>query len=142
MRPGFKGYIKFDVKGFKNSKAICESQKIDFTKPYYLTKFELGFNYVGCEEDKMVIGGLYSVLSDSDSVFLENVENNTRLCMTVLSGDADCSGSYDSRDLNALRRHIAGLPDEGGSAEALRLDGTDSNALMNVRKILAGITNF
>ena len=142
LRPGFKGYIKFDVKGFKNSKAICESQKIDFTKPYYLTKFELGFNYVGCEEDKMVIGGLYSVLSDSDSVFLENVENNTRLCMTVLSGDADCSGSYDSRDLNALRRHIAGLPDEGGSAEALRLDGTDSNALMNVRKILAGLTPF
>ncbi len=65
----FSGFIKVDIKQFKN---FADIKNIDFSLPYYITKFELGFNYAGGESDAAVIGGVYSVISDSNAAYAKD----------------------------------------------------------------------
>lgn len=66
---GFKGFIKVDIKQFKN---FVDIKNIDFSSPYYITKFELGINYAGGENDPVVIGGVYSIISDSNAAYIKD----------------------------------------------------------------------
>ena len=66
---GFKGFIKVDIKQFKN---FVDIKNIDFSSPYYITKFELGINYAGGENDPVVIGGVYSIILDSNAAYIKD----------------------------------------------------------------------
>lgn len=132
---GFKGYVKFDIKQFKN---IANIKGIDFTTPYTVTKFELGFNHIGGDNGKLVIGGVYSVISDSIAPFIKNGISGEKFCFKAISGDFDCNGDYDTSELTEIRKQIIGNGKELSAAAALRAKNLDVTALVKANNVVYG----
>lgn len=134
---GFKGYIKVDVKQFKNVPEI--KGEVDFSKPYYITKFELGFNHIGGENGNLVIGGVYSVIKDSDVPFLKHGINGERYCFKVIPGDFNCDGTYDAKEIGQIRNHLVGIDNSLAAPAKLRNMDVCVTTLVRAKKVDAGI---
>ena len=134
---GFKGYIKFDIKQFKNIGDL--KANIDFSDLYYITKFELGFNHIGGENGNLVIGGVYSVIDDSNAPFLKNGVNQDKRCFKVIAGDFDCDGTYENDDMVLIRKTLVGAERVLDASAKLRENGIDIRTLVRAIKVKAGV---
>ena len=132
---GFKGYIKFNIKQFKNISDV--KALIDFTNTYYVTSFELGFNHIGGENGDLIIGGLYSVIEDSNSPFIKNGITSDKRCFKVIPGDFDCNGTYNAEELVLMRRTLLGISNELDPSAKLR-ENFDIRTLVRAKKTIAG----
>ena len=132
---GFRGYIKVDVKQFKN---IHEITGINFADPYHISKFELGFNHVGGENGNLVIGGVYAVIADSSAPFIKNGIIGEKLCFKVIPGDFDCDGTYDEGDAALIEKYLQGEALELDAPAKLREANIDSGTLEAAKAVIAG----
>ena len=132
---GFKGYLKFNMKQFKNSKAITG---INFSKPYAVASYELGFNHFGGENGNFVIGGVYSLMTDSALPFLQNGMTGETLCLQAIPGDFDCDGTYNAEDLVQIRKTLLGVKCGRSAAARLREENITLLTLIRAKKVLAG----
>ena len=135
---GFKGYIKFDIKRFKNIEDV--KAVIDFSDLYYITRFELGFNHIGGENGNLVIGGVYSVINDSNAPFIKNGKTIDKRCFKVIAGDFDCDGTYDAEELILIKKTLLGIECELNASAKLRDNNFDIITLVRAKKVIAGIT--
>ena len=132
---GFKGYIKVDVKQFKN---IHEITEINWAEPYLISKFEIGFNHVGGENGALVIGGVYAVVADSSAPFIKHGITGETLCFKVIPGDFDCDGTYDEDDVALIERYLGGETLDLSAAARLRETGIDEDTLAAAKAVSSG----
>ncbi|MBO5200761.1 MAG: MBL fold metallo-hydrolase [Clostridia bacterium] len=130
---GFKGYIKIDIKDLEGYRTGKIQQSLDFNLPYTVMNIQLRFNHVGGENGKLLIGSLYSVLSDSDSGDIEIVTADT----TTRSSDITASSVAVMQNADAstytqdteLKLPAADLAEGFGGAYRLRGEGTLNTTL-------------
>ena len=140
---GFKGYIKVDLKYFKG---FFNTTNIDFTSLYEISSFEIGFNHFGADGGNFVLGGLYSVIVDSNSFEILNGLTNTKLCARVYGGDFNCDGVVDWNEIETFRKVLLG--EKIGGAAGLRTDifcdGSDPDitGLVHLRNCAEGDGNL
>lgn len=126
---GFKGFIKFCVKDFKNINDISyytsqgELVGIDMSKPYEITKFELAFNHIGGENEALTIGGIYSVVVDSDTPFIRHGIKNEKYLFKAIPGDFDANGEITLSEVVELRKQLIGAGSDLEAGAKLRADG-------------------
>jgi len=137
---GFKGYIKVDLKAFKG---FFDINTIDFSKLYNIISFEIGFNHFGGENGNFVLGGLYSVIVDSNSHYITNGLTTEKLCARVYGGDFNCDAVIDWNEVETFRKMLLGEKLSG--AAALREDvfcngsAPDITGLVYLRNCVANI---
>lgn len=134
---GFKGYIKFDIKQFKNIRDV--KAVIDFSDLYSITKFEIGFNHIGGENGNLVIGGVYSVISDSYSPFIKNGTSLEKYCFKAINGDFDCDGTYNTTDIAKIKNILADINCNLSPLEQLRNNNIAAGDLAHAKLVAAGI---
>lgn len=129
---GFKGFIKFCVKDFKNINDVSyytsenELVGIDMSKPYEITKFELAFNHIGGENEALTLGGIYSVVVDSDSPFIKHGIKNEKFLFKAIGGDFDADGIVTESEVVELRKQLIGAGSNLTATAKLRVgDITD-----------------
>lgn len=98
---GFEGYVKVDLKKLSGFKEAAKT--IDFSKEYSISTLKIGYNHVGGENGSFVVGGYYSVLSDSDSYYMVNADTNETICIKAIGGDFDCNGKLDKEDIKIAK---------------------------------------
>jgi len=144
---GFKGFIRFNVKDFKNYSDISVYDKngnlsgIDMSKPYSITKFELGFNHIGGKNGELTIGGVYSVIVDSAVPFLKNGMTGEKFCFKAISGDYNADGAYSEEEIVNIRKTLIGCGPELDAIGKLRAENNDITTLVAASKGLADTSN-
>lgn len=144
---GFKGFIRFNIKDFKNYHEISVYNSentlngIDLSKPYTLTKLELGFNFVGGEGKELTIGGIYSILVDSDSTFVKHNVNGERFCYKAIGGDFNADGVYSADEVVKLRKALIGDALNLTATAKLRTDKANITHLVAASLGLADTSN-
>lgn len=141
LKAGFTGYVKFDIKTFKNFDDI---KLIDFSKVYSIKDITLGINNFGGEKQDYVIGAFYSVLSDGDTDVLKHAVTSEKLSALVIPGDLNLDGDVTTTDLAQIKLALADIVDLSKN-EKLRADAvseyTDFNTvgLANLKLVLADL---
>ncbi|MBR2043019.1 MAG: hypothetical protein IJ946_01630 [Clostridia bacterium] len=141
LKSGFKGYVKFDIKYFKNVDGI---KLIDFSKIYSISSLSIGVNNFNGEKEDFVIGAFYSILKDGDVNVLKNAATLESTSVTVLPGDLDLDTNLTTTDLANLKLALAGVKTIN-KQEKLRADAVsdykeyNTTGLANLKLILAGV---
>ncbi len=144
---GFKGFIKFCVKDFKNFNDVsCYDANgnlsgIDMSKPYSITKFELGFNHIGGKDGELTIGGVYSVIVDSPVPFVKHGLNGELFCFKAIPGDFDANGSYSAEEIVNIRKFLIDAAPEFDAVAALRAERSDITTLVAATLNMADTSN-
>ncbi len=144
---GFKGFIKFCVKDFKNYNEIsCYDANgnltgIDMSKPYSITKFEIGFNHIGGTGKELTIGGMYSIIVDSPLPFVKHGITGETKCFKVIPGDFNANGMFDSDEIVMLRKHLIGYDIELDAIGDLRKENCNITSLVSATLGLADTSN-
>ncbi|MBQ1186199.1 MAG: hypothetical protein IIX54_00720, partial [Clostridia bacterium] len=139
---GFKGYIKVDLKSFKG---FFDVTNINFSQIYEVSEFEIGFNHFGVESGNFILGGLYSVIADSNSYYITNGLTTEKLCARVFGGDFNCDGVVDWNEFATFREVLLGKELTG--AAALRTDifsngsAPDITGLVYIRNCIMDISS-
>lgn len=145
---GFKGFIKFCIKDFKNLNDISYYSSngalngIDLSKPYSITRFELGFNNIGGKNGELILGGVYSVILNSEKPFLKNGITSELLCFRVIPGDFDCDGTYGAEDIVQIKKALLSTELKLSPMAKLREENLDLTVLVRAKKVSAGITRI
>ena len=144
---GYKGFIRFNVKDFKNYSDISYYDAngnlvgIDMSKPYSITKFELGFNHIGGKEGELTIGGVYSVIVNSAVPFLKNGITGEKLCFKAIPGDYNADGAYSEEEIVNIRKTLIGCGPELDAIGKLRAENNDITTLVAASKGPADTSN-
>lgn len=138
---GFKGYIKLNIKYFKNFADLLAEKAIDFNSLYYITGFEIGFNHIGGDNGNIVIGGVYSVINDSAAPFVIDGMTLDKFCFKVIAGDFDCDGNYSIEDMILIKKKLLGVFKSDNAAANLRGKNVSILTLIHAKKVIAGVAS-
>ena len=144
---GFKGFIRFNIKDFKNYSEISVYNSnnvlsgIDLSKPYVVNSLTLGFNHVGGKDGELTIGAAYSVLLDSDKPFIKHNVKDEAYCYKAIQGDFNADGVYSADEVVKLRKALIGDALNLTATAKLRTDKANITHLVAATKGVADTSN-